>query len=97
MLLCLQGNGNNNDNVSFDNVAKGEHEVNLHDFGIPPKDIEAMRRIEACLMEVQKSWQAALAVGPSAPQMTTRAKGKETALTEAERQEQYKKLKEEEL
>ena len=29
--------------------------------------------------------------------MTTRAKGKQTMLTEAERQEQYNKLREEEL
>jgi len=83
--VVLQGNGNNNDNVSVNNVTEGEHEVNLHDFGIPPEDIEAMRRILARLAEVQKSRQAALAVGPLAPQMTIRVKGKETALIEAER------------
>jgi len=56
-----------------------------------------MRRIDAHLEEVRRAQQQALQVGPSEPQMVTRAKGKETMLSEAERQEQYNKLREEEL
>ena len=56
-----------------------------------------MRRIDARIEEAQRAQQQALEAEPSEPQMTTRAKGKQTMLTEAERQEQYNKLREEEL
>ena len=56
-----------------------------------------MRRIEAHAAEAQKPRQAALEVGPSGPQVITRAKGKEVTLTDVEREEQYQKLKEKEI
>ena len=82
--VVLQGNGNNSDNVSVGTVADGEHEVNLLDLGISPEDIEAMRRIDARLEEVRNTHQVALEAGPSAPQMTTREKGKGLALSKVE-------------
>ena len=63
----------------------------------PPKIIVAMRRIDARLEEVRRTHQLALEAGPSEPQMMTRAKGKEVMRSEAQRQEQYNNLKEEEL
>ena len=56
-----------------------------------------MRRVDARLEEVWRANRQALQEGAAEPQMITRAKGKETMLTEAERQEQYNKLREEEL
>ena len=56
-----------------------------------------MRRVDAQLEEVQRANRQALQEGATEPQMITRAKGKGTMLSEAERQEQYNKLKEEEL
>jgi hypothetical protein len=56
-----------------------------------------MRRIDARIEEARRVQQQALEAGPSEPQVTTRAKGKQTMLTEAECQEQYNKLREEEL
>jgi hypothetical protein len=66
--IVLQGYGNsNNDNIFVNNIAEGALKVNVHDLGISPKDIEAKQRIDARLAEVQKTWQAALVVGLSAP------------------------------
>jgi len=96
-VTAIQSNGNNSDNVSVDTVAEGQHEVSLLDFGISAKDIAALRRVDARLEEVRKTQQAALEAGTSEPQMVTRAKGKEVMLSEAQKQEQYNRLKEEEL
>ena len=63
--VVLQGNGNNNDNVSVGTVADGEHEVNLLNLGISPEDIEAMQRIDARLEEVRRAKQQELQAGPS--------------------------------
>jgi len=46
-----------------------------------------MRRIDARLEEVRRTKQQELQAGPSQPQIITRVKGKETMLSEAERQE----------
>jgi hypothetical protein len=90
-------NSNSRD-VSVDRITDKEFDVELHDLGILPEDIETMRKIEACLAEKSRNaQQAAQAPGPSAPQMTTRAKGKEGLLSEAELEEQLKKLMEAEL
>ena len=94
---AAQGIAANSDDISIDTIADGQHEVNLLDLGISAEDIAVMRRIDACLEEARRAQQQALEVGPSERQMITRAKGKETMLTKAERQEQYNKLKEEEL
>ena len=85
---ATQANGTNNDGISVDTIADGQHEVNLLDLGVLAEDIAVMRRIE----KARRAQQQALEVGPSERQMITRAKGKETMLTEAERQEQYNKL-----
>ena len=92
-----KGAGANSDDISVDTVTEGQHDVDLLDLGIPAEDIAAMRRIDARLEEVRRAKQQELQAGPSEPQMVTRAKGKETMLSKAERQEQYNKLKEEEL
>ena len=57
-----------------------------------------MRRIEACLTERSRNTQQAAAQADlSAATMTTRAKGKQRALTAEELQEKLNKLREEEL
>ena len=90
---ATQANGASSDGVSVDALADGQLEVNLLDLGVSAEDIAAMRRIE----EARRAQQQDLEAEPSVPQMMTRAKGKQTMLTEAERQEQYNKLREEEL
>jgi len=92
-----QANWTNNDDVSVDTIADGQLEVNLLDIGVSAEDIAAMRRIDARIEEARRSQQQALEAEPSEPQMITRAKGKDTMLNEVERQEQYNKLREEEL
>ena len=94
---ATQANGASNDGVSVDTLADGQLEVNLLDLGVLAEDIAVMRRIDARIEEARRAQQQALEAEPSEPQMTTRAKGKQTMLTEAERQEQYNKLREEEL
>jgi len=95
-VATTQANGTTSDGVSVDALADGQLEVNLLDLGVSAEDIAAMRRIDARIEEVRRAQQQALEAEPSVPQMT-RAKGKQTMLTEAERQEQYNKLREEEL
>ena len=56
-----------------------------------------MRRVDARLEEARRAKIQALQEESAEPQIITRAKGKEIMLTEAERQEQYNKLQEEEL
>ena len=94
---AAQGTGTNSDNISVDTITEGQHEVDLLDLGISAEDIAAMQRVDARLEEVRRANRPALQEGAVEPQMITRAKGKETMLTEAERQEQYNKLREEEL
>jgi len=92
-----KGAGANSDDISVDTVAEGQHEVDLLDLSIPAEDITAMRRIDARLDEVRRAKQQELQAGPSQPQVITRAKGKETMLSKAERHEQYNNMKVEEL
>ena len=94
---ATQANGTSSNGVSIDALADGQLEVNLLDIGVSAEDIAAMRRIDARIEEARRAQQQALEAEPSERQMITRAKGKETMLTEAERQEQYNKLREEEL
>jgi len=95
-VATIQANGTTSDGISVDALADGQLEVNLMDLGVSAEDIAAMRRIDARIEEVRRAQQQALEAEPSVPQMT-RAKGKQTMLTEAERQEQYNKLREEEF
>ena len=95
--VVMQSNKINSDNISIDTIVEGQHEVNLLDLGISAEDIAAMRRIDARLEEVRRTQQLALEAVMSEPQMVTRVKGKEVMISKAERQEQYNKLKEEEL
>ena len=67
------------------------------DLGISAGDIAAMRRVDARLEEAQRPKKQVLQEETTEPQIITRAKGKEIILTEAERQEQYNKLQEEEF
>ena len=90
-------NGASSDGVSVNALADGQLEVNLLDIGVTAEDIAAMHCIDARIEEARRVQQQALEAGHSEPQVTTRAKGKQTMLTEAERQEQYNKLREEEL
>jgi len=95
--VVTQTNSNSNsDNISVENVAEEDYEVHLHDLAISAEDIKAMRRIEARIAKAQKTNQAAPATGPS-DQVITRVKGKDLALSKAEKKEQYKRLREEEL
>ena len=49
--IVPSANVGNNEDASVDHVAEGEFKVELHDLGISPKDIKAVRRIEAHLAE----------------------------------------------
>ena len=84
---ATQASGTSSDGVSIDALADGRLEVNLLDIGVSAKDIAAMRRIDARIEEARRAQQQALEAEPSERQMITRAKGKETMLIEAERQE----------
>ena len=86
--VMTQANGTNSDGVSVDTIADGQLEVNLLDLGVSAEDIAAMRRIDARIEEARRAQQQPLEAEPLERQMITRAKGKETMLTEAERQEQ---------
>ena len=90
---AAQGIAANSDDISIDTIAEGQHKVNLLDLGISAEDIAAMRRVDARLEEVRRANRQALQEGTTEPHMVTRAKGKETMLIEAERQEQYNKLR----
>ena len=93
------GNNNhedNNEDTSVDDLANGEFEVELLDMGIATEDIQAMRRIDACLTQRSRhARQAATHADPSTAAMTTRAKRKQKALTTEELEEQLNKLREE--
>ena len=85
-----------NEDITVEDIAEGQHEVDLLDLGISAEDIAAMRRV-ARLEEARRTKIQALQEESAEPQIITRAKGKEIMLTEAERQEQYNKLQEEDL
>ena len=75
--IVPSANAVNREDASVDYVAEGEFEVELHDLGIPPEDIKAVRRIEVRLAERSRNARQAVAQAcPSAAQVTTRAKGK---------------------
>ena len=96
--IVPSANVGNSEGASVDHVTEREFKVELHDLGISPKDIKAVRRIEVRLVERSRNArQAAAQAGPSAAQVTTRAKGKQRALSIAELEEQLNKLREEEL
>ena len=86
-----------NEDISIEDIAEGQQEVDLLDLGISAEDIAAMRRVDARLEEARRAKRQALQEETTEPQIIMRAKGKEIMLTEAERQEQYNKLQEEEL
>ena len=86
-----------NEDTSVETIAEGQHEVDLLDLSISAEDITAMRRVDARLEEARRAKRQSLQEETTEPQIVTRAKGKEIMLTEAERQEQYNKLQEEEL
>jgi len=100
-LITTNGPNNredNNKNTSVDDLTDGEFEVELLDMGVTIEDIQAMRRIDACLAErLRHAWQAATQPVPSTVAVTTRSKGKQRELTAEEVEEQFNKLKEEEL
>ena len=47
----ISTNTGNNEDASVDHLADGEFDVKLHYMGIATEDIQAMRRIDACLVE----------------------------------------------
>jgi len=81
-----------NEDITVEDIAEGQHEVDLLDLGISAEDIAAMRRVDARLEEARKAKIQALQEESAEPQIITRAKGKEIMFTEEERQEQYNKL-----
>jgi len=75
-----------NEDITVEDIAEGQHEVDLLDLGISAEDIAAMRRVDARLEEARRAKIQALQEESAEPQIITRAKGKEIMLTEAERQ-----------
>ena len=95
--LVPTSNDNNEDqgeDLEVEDLAIGEFEVDLHDLGIATKDIQALKRIDARLIERLRHAQQAQA-GTSNVLVATRSKGKGHELTVEELEEQLKKLKEE--
>ena len=86
-----------NEDITVEDITEGQHEVDLLDLGISAEDIAAMRRVDSRLEEARRAKIQALQEESAEPQIITRARGKEIMLTEAERQEQYNKLQEEDL
>ena len=80
-VAATQANGTSSDGVSVDALVDGQLEVNLLDLCVSAEDIVAMRHIDARIEEARRAQQQALEAEPSDPQMTTRAKGKQTMLT----------------
>ena len=74
-----------NEDITVEDIAEGQHEVDLLDLGISAEDIAAMRRVDAHLEEARRAKIHALQEETMEPQIITRAKGKEIMLTEAER------------
>ena len=63
--VVTQGNGNTTStDVSIDHIAEGEFEVNLHDLGIPPEDMEAYRRIKALKLKRRRGSRPHSTQGP---------------------------------
>ena len=84
----------NSGDTSVDDLADGEFEVELLDMGVAREDIQAMRRIDARLVErLRHARQVTTQAGPSAAAVTTRSKGKERELTAQEVEEQLNRLK----
>ncbi|RLN33391.1 hypothetical protein C2845_PM03G29470 [Panicum miliaceum] len=80
--------------VEVEEIANGQFEVQFEALGVASKDIAAYQRIEATLEEATaRAREAARATQPTTSQHNTRAKGKETAPTEA----MIRQLQEEEL
>ena len=84
------------ENIESEDLAEGKFEVNLHDLGITAEDIQALKRIDARLIERLRHAQQAQAGTSNAP-VATRSKGKGCELTAQELEEQLNKLREEEL
>ena len=72
-----------NEDITVEDIAEGQHEVDLLDLGISAEDIIAMRRVDARLEEARRAKIQALQGESAEPQIITRAKGKEIMLTEA--------------
>ena len=49
--IVTTNNAGNSEDALVDHLADGEFEVELHDMGISTEGIQAMRRIEVCLVE----------------------------------------------
>ncbi|RLN36122.1 E3 ubiquitin-protein ligase UPL1-like [Panicum miliaceum] len=80
--------------VEVEEIANGQFEVQLEALGVASEDIVAYRRIEAMQEEATaRARETARAAQPTKSQHNTRAKGKETAPTEA----MIRQLQEEEL
>ena len=98
--LVTMNNDNNNEDQGKDfeveDLTNRDFEVDLHDLGISAKDIQVMKRIDACLSERLRHAQQAQAGTSNAP-VASRAKGKGHELTAQELKEQLDKLREEEL
>ena len=99
---ALPSNNNKNNNedhgedLEVEDLADGGLEVDLHDLGISADDIQAMKRIDACLAERLHQAQQAQAGTSNAP-AAAGAKGKGHQLTPEEIEDQLNKLKEQEL
>ena len=92
-------NGDNTEDHRVEDHADGDFEVDLHDLGISAEDIQTMRRIDARLSVRLRQTQQAQQTQANTSNVSaaTREKGKGHELTAQELEEQFNKLKEEEL
>ena len=65
-----------NEDISIEDIAEGQQEVDLLDLGISAEDITAMRRVDARLEEARRAKRQALQEETTERQIIMRAKGK---------------------
>jgi hypothetical protein len=93
IIVPINNNNNHGEDLEVEDLADGGLEVNLHDLSISMEDIQAMKRIDACLAERQYQAQQAQAGTSNAP-AAAGAKGKGLQLTPEEMEDQLNKFKE---
>ena len=93
--INTSNNHDHGEDLEVEDLADGGLEVDLHDLGISVEDIQAMKRIDACLAERQLQAQQAQTGTSNVAAATKKGKGHQLSAEELE--EQLNKLKEQEL
>ena len=95
IIVPTNADDDHGEDLEVEDLADGGLEVDLHDLGISVEDIQVMKRIDARLAERQLQAQQAQAGTSNAAAAITKGKGHQLSAEELE--EQFSKLKEQEL